>query len=330
MRAGVSVATAGRVIGNYGSVSQKAKEKVEKAVKELNYSPNVIAQSMRGRSMRTIAIVIGSIKNNFFSEMVYAVERMARKNKYNTLICNTHEKKTLELQHMETLRSKQVDGIILASVFDDIRDIPEKYRSLYTGAIPIICVDRKVRGLDCDLIETDNVDIAYEATSYLLELGHRKIGVFGVGHPMITTVRDRVAGYKKAYQDRNLNWDEKYIETFDWEGEAVQKEIAAYLDKHSDITAMMILNGNMTAPIFEELKKRSENWLQERSIITWDEENMIKLLDITGVDQPADQMGRMATERIFALVEHPENQNEGMRIVLKAHLNIRNSCRRAG
>ena len=75
MRAGVSVATAGRVIGNYGSVSQKAKEKVEKAVKELNYSPNVIAQSMRGRSMRTIAIVIGSIKNNFFSEMVYAVER---------------------------------------------------------------------------------------------------------------------------------------------------------------------------------------------------------------------------------------------------------------
>ena len=70
--AGVSVATVCRVIGNYGSVSEKTRDKVMNAVRELNYSPNAIAQGMRGRSMKTIGIVIGSIKNSFFGEMVYS------------------------------------------------------------------------------------------------------------------------------------------------------------------------------------------------------------------------------------------------------------------
>lgn len=326
--AGVSVATVGRVIGNYGSVSEKTRDKVMNAVRELNYSPNAIAQGMRGRSMKTIGIVIGSIKNSFFGEMVYAIERVARKNGYNTLICNTHEKPELELQHMEMLRTKQVDGIILASIFDNIKAIPKDKRVLYDGPIPVVCVDRKIDGLNRDLIETANKDVAFEATSYLLELGHRKIGVFGAGRPMITTVRDRVDGYRKAFRVKGIEVDEKYIETFDWEEEAVEKEIDEYLNKNEDITAILILNGSLTTAIFRELKLRSENWLNERSIITWDEEDMIQLMDITTVEQQVEKMGRIAAERIFTQVEHPERVEDGMKIVLKGHLNIRKSCKK--
>jgi LacI family transcriptional regulator len=78
--AGVSKATVGRVIGNYGVVSETTKKKVLEAVKELNYVPNAIAQGMRSKTIRIIAVIVGSIKNNFFAEIINAIEQVATEN----------------------------------------------------------------------------------------------------------------------------------------------------------------------------------------------------------------------------------------------------------
>ena len=77
--AGVSRATAGRVVGNYGSVSDKAKERVLEAVRQLDYQPNLIARGLRSQSTKTIAVVIGSIRNTYSTALVYAVEKEAQK-----------------------------------------------------------------------------------------------------------------------------------------------------------------------------------------------------------------------------------------------------------
>ena len=77
--AGVSTATAGRVVGGYGNVSEKSREKVLKAVKELNYRPNVVAQSLRRNTTNTIAVILGSIKNNYCNKLIYAIEKEAQK-----------------------------------------------------------------------------------------------------------------------------------------------------------------------------------------------------------------------------------------------------------
>lgn len=97
--AGVSRATVGRVVGNYGSVSEKSKERVWEAVKQLDYQPNLIARGLRSQSTKTIAVVIGSIRNTYSTALVYAVEKEAQKKGYNVLICTTHEDIEKEIKH---------------------------------------------------------------------------------------------------------------------------------------------------------------------------------------------------------------------------------------
>ena len=115
--AGVSAATVGRVVGGYGSVSSKTRDKVLKAIAELGYSPNVVAQGLRSRKTKTIAVIIGSISNSFFANMVSAIENEADEYGYNVIICNTNEDPELEMKHIINLQARMIDGIILSSAW---------------------------------------------------------------------------------------------------------------------------------------------------------------------------------------------------------------------
>ena len=168
--AGISRATVGRVIGNYGSVSEKAREKVMQAVKELNFQPNAIAQSLRNQNTRTLAVIIGNIKNSYFSALVFSIENEAMKCGYNVLICNTNEQESKEINHLQTVYSKRVDGIILTSVYNADDLVPDHLRHLYENNVPIVLVDRKINGLDVDLVQSNNEEASYQATQHLISL----------------------------------------------------------------------------------------------------------------------------------------------------------------
>jgi LacI family transcriptional regulator len=326
--AGVSASTAGRVIGNYGSVSETARKKVLDAVQILNYHPNAIAQSMRNHSSKTIAVVIGSIMNNFFSEITYVIERIARRKGYNVLICNTHEKKNLEIQQLELLYSKHIDGIILASAFEEKKEIPERNLYLYGGEIPLVCIDRSIKGLDIDLIETEHFHGAYEATRYLIGLGHQKIAVIGSGNPATSTVKIRMSGYKKALEESRIEFNKNRLLSIDYEKEVAQKEISSFFDKNTDITAVLVLNNSLCSGILKELKKRNLSIPDDVSFIGWDDEALNQLLNITTEEQQIQKIGKLAAERIFYLIESPKARGEHMVTTLKPHLIIRDSCKK--
>jgi LacI family transcriptional regulator len=326
--AGVSVATVGRVIGNYGHVSQKTRNKVIQAVQELNYYPNAIAQGMRNHSTKTIAVIVGSIKNNFFSEIVYAIERVARKQGYNVLICNTHEKEKLEIQHLEMLRSKQIDGIIIASSFARKQDIAVKYRYLYENEIPMVCIDRNIMDLDRDVIESEHFEGAYEATEYLLQLGHEKICVIGMGQPPTSTVRIRISGYEKALEDHQVSFDKNRVLCIDYEETVAQEEISDFFDRNGDMTAILVLNNSLCSGVLKEMVKRGLKCPDNLSLIGWDDEALNQILNITTVEQQISKIGSLAAERLFYLIENRESKGEHMVTTLKTHLLIRSSCKK--
>ncbi len=324
----VSVATVGRVIGNYGSVSEKTKTRVMRAVQALNYHPNAIAQGMRNHTTKTIAVIIGSINNNFFSEIVYAIERVARKKGYNVLVCNTHEKTMLEIQYLEMLQSKQIDGVIIASSFAQKKDIPLNKRCLYEDEVPMVCIDRKIDGLKKDLIESEHFEGAYEATNYLIELGHKKIGVIGAGKPSTSTVNIRISGYRKALDDHEILFDSKRVICIDYEEKAAQKELSAFFEMNSDITAVLVLNNSLCGYALKEMIKRNLICPDDISLIGWDDEMLNQILNITTVVQQIEKIGQLAAERIFYLIENQETQGEHMVTTLRPNLLIRSSCKK--
>lgn len=324
--AGVSRATAGRVIGNYGTVSEKSRRRVQEAIEQLNYSPNMIAQGLRRNSTKTIAVILGNIKNNYCNALVYAVEKEAQKAGYSVIICNTRENIQREIMHIQNMRNRHVDGIILMSALTTDEQIREEYRELYEGEFPMVFVDRKIPGLSREAIMSNNVEASYEATSHLLKLGHRNIGVIATAD--YSTIRERIRGHEMALNEYgvDLNWD-LIATTNNPDQDEAQMATGRLLDEHPEITAIYILNNSLSVGVLLELKKRGLRVREDISLLTWDDELLNQLYDLTTVVQSIDEIGRVACSRLCDLMQGGCEGQHGNTERIKAQILYRNSCR---
>ena len=323
---GVSRATVGRVIGNYGSVSEKSRQRVLEAIEQLNYKPNIIAQGMRGNSTKTVAVVLGDVKNNYCNALVYVVEKEAQKRGYSVIICNTRENVGQEMMHIQNMRNRKVDGIILMSAFTDEKQIPENGRELYEGSEPIVFVDRMIQGISGDIVVSNNEEISYEATMHLLKLGHRHIGVIATVN--YSTIQERIRGYERALKEYGISMDTdliEKIENFD-RGEA-QIAAAKLLDEHPEVTAVYVLNNSLCGGVLLELKKRKLKVCQDISLLVWDDEEINELFDITTVVQPIEEIGRDATACLFEQIKNGKEGKIPKMKTIEAKIIYRNSCR---
>ena len=323
--AGVSRATAGRVIGNYGIVSDEARKKVTDAIAALNYQPNSFAQGLRNRESKTIAVVLGSIKNSYCNSLVYAIEKEATENGYNVLICNTQENVEKERLQLQNIYGKMVDGICLISAFSRGSFIPKRDRFLYNGEVPLIVLDREIKGLEMELIQSTNKKSSYDATSYLISAGHTKIGVIGTKE--YSTVIDRVSGYKKALRNYNIPVDESLISYGDYFEEKMGAMLTnELLRRHPEMTALYVLNDSFCPGVLIELKKWGLKIPDDLSLLVWDDSELNELHEITAIVQQVDETGKRAVQRLLSLIKNPELRRERQKVLLPTELIVRASC----
>lgn len=323
--AGVSRATAGRVVGNYGSVSEKYRERVWDAVRQLDYQPNLIARGLRSQTTKTIAVIVGSIRNTYSTALVYAVEKEAQKKGYNVLICTTHEDIEKELKHLKDLNSRKVDGVILMSAYRADANMDKKYKEFYISKLPIVFVDRNIPGINRDVIQSENFDASYKATKYLMDMGHRKIGIIATSN--FSTVQERIKGYKAAFANAGIEYDESLIASVDELSDKMSRKVChEFLEEHPDITALYILNNSLCSGVLLDLKERQMKIPQDISLLVWDDEEYNELLDITTIEQPITEIGKQATRRLFELIGEPEETTDFECKKLDPELIIRKSC----
>lgn len=323
--AGVSRATAGRVVGNYGSVSEKSRERVWDAVRQLDYQPNLIARGLRSQTTKTIAVIVGSIRNTYSTALVYAVEKEAQKKGYNVLVCTTHEDIEKELKHLKDLNSRKVDGVILMSAYRADANMDKNYKEFYISKLPIVFVDRNIPGINRDVIQSENFDSSYKATKYLMDMGHRKIGIIATSN--FSTVQERIKGYKAAFADAGIEYDESLISSVDELSDKMSRKVChEFLEEHPDITALYILNNSLCSGVLLDLKERKMKIPQDISLLVWDDEEYNELLDITTIEQPITEIGKQATRRLFELIGEPEETTDYECKKLDPELIIRKSC----
>lgn len=318
-------ATAGRVVGNYGSVSEKSRERVWDAVRQLDYQPNLIARGLRSQTTKTIAVIVGSIRNTYSTALVYAVEKEAQKKGYNVLICTTHEDIEKELKHLKDLNSRKVDGVILMSAYRADANMDKKYKEFYISKLPIVFVDRNIPGINRDVIQSENFDASYKATKYLMDMGHRKIGIIATSN--FSTVQERIKGYKAAFANAGIEYDESLIASVDELSDKMSRKVChEFLEEHPDITALYILNNSLCSGVLLDLKERQMKIPQDISLLVWDDEEYNELLDITTIEQPITEIGKQATRRLFELIGEPEETTDFECKKLDPELIIRKSC----
>lgn len=333
--ANVSVATAGRVVGGYGSVSEESARKVNQAIKELDFRPNSIAQSMKNKSTKTLGIIVANICNPFFSKMVRAAQDVADRNDYHVIVCNTDEESAKEVEYVETLLMKKVDGLIVASAAKPgTRDI-KKLQRLYSNSVPTILVDRKISGLSLPSITTNNKELSYQATKHFIAKGHKRIAIVS-GLQYLSSVCDRIEGYKEALDEEGLPFDDSLVvECASVAPDGGYLAARSLFNHGKDMpTAVMPLNSLLTEGV---IKFAAENKIAIPggwSIIGWDDFELASILPypLSVVDQDSYEMGRLASHQIINFLRDNSDSNRFINLdtIMNCKLILRNSVADCG
>ena len=204
--AGVSVSTVSRTISGKGYVNDATKEKIEAAIRQTGYSPNVIAKSLKMGSSNTIALLVPDIQNLIFPAITRGVEDTARKNGFTVVLCNTDEDSEVEKGYINKLKNRWIDGFVVCSYNQGADHI----RALHSAGFPLVLVNRYTPGEDIDVITVDNYRAAYDAVSYLIKGGSRRISI-ALGREDLIFYRERFRGYCDALKNANIEYDERLV-----------------------------------------------------------------------------------------------------------------------
>lgn len=316
--AGVSIATVSKVINNTGSISEKTRKKVMKVIEQLNYQPNVMATALTGKYTHSIGLLIPDLANPFFSELARSIEDRGHELGFSLMICSTDYIPEKEAKYIDLLKRKSVDGIILASGFENFRPVEQ----LLEEHFPVCIVARAIPSIAVNTVSLDDFMGGYEATSYLIQQGHRRIAIVARD---VWSNRERMRGYVKALEDYGL----KPYEVFEFVQESnVEwgKRMAAMLLQSSDPpTAIFACNDLLAAGVIEAAKERGLKVPRDLSVIGFDNTIVATITDppLTTMSQPIKSMGREVMDLMVSEIRSEKEHKS--RVVLMPQLVVRKS-----
>jgi len=301
---GLSKTTVSRVINNHPYVSKEKKMKVLKAMKELGYSPNPAARRLRGQLTTTLGVIVPRIVNPFFSYLVNSIEQTANKMGFQVLISQSKEDCKKELEFLNLLKTKQVDGIIMTAVENDWKIIEP-----FTEYGPILLCNEYVNNPKVPTIRVDQYEGAYIGVKHLIEKGHKKIAYCTGGlFDEQGKDKDRNLGYQKALKEAGVKMNPKWIFINQHTIEDGKKIIKQILEMDDRPTAIFTGSDEIAGGMMLEAKKYGLIIPDDIAIIGFDDQPLAEMLDpqLTTIRQPVAQMGEKSVEVIIELLNNPE------------------------
>ena len=205
---GVSITTVSKVLNNRADISQATRTRVLAKVEELGYQRNAVARSLSLRRSHTLGIVIPDLMHSFFVEIIAGIEPVASARGFGLLLCSSSEDPRKEKSELEMLRSRQVDGIVLASAHGS--GTTELLQQLTKQGTTIVMIDRDDHpSVKCHRVLTDDERVGLLATSHLLDLGRRAIA--HIGGPAIVHAKRREKGWREALRARGIKPSDEWV-----------------------------------------------------------------------------------------------------------------------
>jgi LacI family transcriptional regulator len=322
MLAGVSIATVSAVINGTAAVRPERKKRVLDAMAALNYFPDAIARGLKTGKTNAIGVVVPDITNAFYPEVIRGVEDIARQAGYSVLLCDSNEDPRREADHLNSLFSRRVDGVLLACCVDST-----SVSGTFRGRYPVVFIDRIPPVAFEGAVSSDNIHAGAMATRHLLDLGHQRIAMV-VGHLGLSPHRDRLEGFRKAMQESHLPILDEYLVSGDLQIEDSLRTCRQLLDLPNPPTAIMVGNNKLLLGVLAGLEERAIRVPQQISILGFDDYlwNRYFSPSLTAVAQSTFEMGKLACELLLhSIKSDQEHETASRRICLPTELRIRNS-----
>ena len=321
-RAGVSPVTVSRVLNGAPNVNATTRARVNQAIGELGYVPNVVARSLRSRRTRSLALILPDITNPFWPTVARGVEDAAQKGGYSVLLCNSDENAEKQARYLEVVVSQQVDGVIIAPCDSD----GEKLAILRDRGVATVVIDRRVDGWEVDTVRGDSIGGAHALVRHLIDLGHKRIAML-TGPADTSTSQDRVAGYEAALLHAGLPIDRDLVCYGEFREASGREMMDQLLERCANLTAVFASNNAIALGAIGALAARGLRVPQDVALVCFDDLSSTSQLFpfLTVAAQPAYEMGLEAARLLLSALE-TKTRAAPRHIMLPSRLIVRYSC----
>ena len=326
---GVSKTLVSFVLNNRGdekSISKKTQEAVFELAEKYRFTPSFLARGLRMGKTHTIGLIVADIANKFYAKIAREVEKVASEHNYNVIFCSSDEHIDTEIELINMLRSRQVDGLIIATTQKDSSLFTQMKKENY----PFVLVDRKVPRLKANYVGSDNIKGAYDVTTRLIKKGFKKIALFKISPLHLSSIKERETGYISALKDQQIKINRQLIKTVDFN--SIQESVNEYLDelmRHPlPIDAIFTVNNNIAIACLNYFKTHHYNIPEDVALISFDDIELFKFScpSISAISQALDEIGTEAVHLLLNEINGKETKKK--EIVIPVSFIQRDSCKK--
>jgi len=331
---GLSVNTVSRALAGKSDVSERTRRLIEAEAERIGYVPNIQARSLVLGSMMTVGLVITNPSNPFYAQLISAIEWACRSEGYSLVLGITEESPEVEAATVDALLRSGVDGAIAVPVQGDA----EPWHKLRRAGIPTVLVNRDLPGPDWDLVGTDNVLGAREATRVALRQGARSVVLLEEDLP-ISTIEQRIAGFRQALTEAGLSAGDSSVVTvptrrnadaaLPWQADEGYR-LAQELLEERQVDAVVVGNDYFALGLYRAIAERGLRIPDDIAVVGFGDYPFAAYLSpaLTTVRLPAAEVGRRAVELLLRRL-HDASDHPPARVLVPPGLVERASSRRA-
>jgi LacI family transcriptional regulator len=293
---GLSISTVSRALSGHPHISEATRQRVREAATQLNYQPNSLARALRANETKTVGLVIPDILNHFYAAAATVLQRTLEREGYRLLISISHDDPVSDQNYLTALVHFQVDGIVHVPCSRDGARIIRKLGS----ETPVIELNRHTDTGVFDSVIQDDRDGTFQLTRHLISLGHRHIA-FIVGAEHLSTTRDRVSGFREAFQHEGLPWAPTSISygeySLAWGTEAVRRLITT----SNRPTAIFACGNQIALGVLHEIAEAGLRVPADISVVGFDDPEWYSVWRpaITTYALPLEETGLLAAQLLL-------------------------------
>lgn len=317
---GTSLSSVSRVLSGHPDVSPAMRRRVLAAVKELQYEPDFVAQSLRRGATRSVGFVIGDISNPLMADITAGAESVLRAADYSIVLMNSESRPELDAGHVRFLIARRVDGLILSLAAERDSDTTDQ---LVRARVPIVVIDRDIPAeLDASVVLSDHASGMVDAVSHLIDLGHRRIAAIS-GSLDIRPGRERLDAVRRTMAARGVG-DGLIVDGGGVEASRTQHETARILSLSDPPTAIIVGGNQLLAGALRAIRATGRHIGTDVSLITCDEIPLVEFHEppIATVSRDNEAIGATAAQLLLERL----GGAPARRVVLPTTFVARESC----
>lgn len=331
-KTGLSISTISKYM-NGTKVRKENEIRIEAAIQELGYIPNEFARGLRTAKTYTIGVILYRLRDVFSSKIAENIEKCLREKGYSILLWSHEGKAEQAIEALQFMQKLQVEGIIV----DPIPGQEGIYEEYVKESIPIVSVDSSIDPKKFDCVSSNTMLGIYESTEYLIQKGHKKIGLIAAGLDSsvgMSSGIDRTKGFLRAMEDYELEVHEEWIVKGDFTYESGYNSMKHLWEQPEHPTAVIVANYGMCVGTMKALHELNVKVPEDLSVVTMDDMIFSELCipKLTAIRQPVESIAKKTAELILRRIEgdysdYPQNLKLHTEFIERDSVRIQKNCK---